>query len=440
MKNNMKKNILCGLSLMAAALFSACGDGDRIDQTGGLPIPQKVEVTEVKPIAGGAVIKVKIPDDPILKGVVATYNRNGEIVNARISRYLDSLVVEGYGEVTPQQVQIRSFNADNGMSEPQIVEFTPQTPTIKKVDFTIHKTFGGIKIHVTGNDVKADLAVVIRVDTKDPDKEMAYTDRAWKDVTTLFTETDDVWLVRRGMESVPSVFAVYMRDHWGNVSEVKMEALTPLFEQQLDKSKFSYKAGQAYSAYDNVVLANSSKYYPIQRLWDGSGSSAYNSSYGYYFFATDDGPMPSWVTIDLGQEASLSRIGLWPRQSYFPYQQGAVRKFEFWGALNPTGNENVAGNEHGFGDEWVKLGEFEWAKPSGYLPDGNVGEISQEDITYYNFNGECELDPDTGFPHAWDKIRYLRIVAVCTFATWETGLNHGGWYHGEITPYGQLQE
>ena len=94
-------------------LLVGCGDGDRIDQIdGSIPAPKAVTVTSVRAIPGGAVIKVGLPNDRNLKGVVAKYVRNGEPVETRISRYIDSLTVEGYANTDAQQVHIYAFNSN----------------------------------------------------------------------------------------------------------------------------------------------------------------------------------------------------------------------------------------------------------------------------------------------------------------------------------------
>ncbi len=86
--------------LLSIALIVSCGKdlGGRIDQRPDVPVPGPITVKEVRPTAGGAVIKVNIPDDEYLKGVVAVYERNGAEVNAKISRYVDSLTIEGFND------------------------------------------------------------------------------------------------------------------------------------------------------------------------------------------------------------------------------------------------------------------------------------------------------------------------------------------------------
>lgn len=128
----MKKLLLSfSILLLSAMAISSCSDGDRIDQRGGLPLPQQPKIVDVKSVPGGAVLKFQIPDDPYLKGIVATYERNGAMVESRISRYLDTLMVEGYADLQEHAVEVRSFNADDVKSEAQTVKITPlEAPAI----------------------------------------------------------------------------------------------------------------------------------------------------------------------------------------------------------------------------------------------------------------------------------------------------------------------
>lgn len=418
---------------MSLFLFS-CGDGGRIDQIdSSVPVPEKIEVTKITNTPGGAVLKVKIPNDVNLKGVVAKYNRNGTQVEARISRYIDTLIVEGYADTLQHEVQVCSFNANAVESDPVGVTIKPLAPAIQTVDFSMKETFGGIKIHIMNNVNQADLAVVLLADQDTTDVNVADANRKWVEVTTLFTGSKDIYLTRRDLESVPTLFGVYLRDHWGNLSPIKTTILTPLKESTLDKSKFTYfNPGD-----DNSYSANAS-YYPIPRIWDGSGSSAYSES-KYWFYASNGAcPMPQWLTINLGQNARLSRIAFLPRIGYAIWSGSAVRQIEFWGSnTTPTGVSNPA-NEHGFEDCWFKLGYYEQPKPSGYNPDGSVGDVTAEDADYFNYNTEFEMDNTGNYPHANDELKYLRIVIINTFSTWETKAKVGAATIGEITPYGQI--
>ena len=101
--------------------------------------------------------------------------------------------------------------------------------------------------------------------------------------------------------------------------------------------------------------------------------------------------------------------------------------------MDPSGQEGD--NEHGFDDSWFCLGKFEQFKPSGYNSDGSVGTPTVEDNTYFNNGNDFELNPEE-YPHCYDDVRYLRIVFVSTFSTYELGAKVGQVQFGEVTPWG----
>lgn len=431
----MKKYFLMIFTAVLALSASSCSDDTvhgRIDQKNkSVQIPQPVEVTSVRPISGGAVIKVKIPDDKYIKGVVATYDRHGVEVKSRISRYVDSLSVEGFADTEEHDIEICSFNVNEEKSEPVNIKITPKAPAIMTVKPVMYAATGGVKIHINGNADKSDLAVCLLRDTVLSHENMPVSEMKWVEVTTLFTASDDITLTRRGLDTLKAIYGVYLRDHWGNISDTTTAVLKPLEEIQIPKANFAYfDPGD-----DNIFsISSESSTYPMKGLWDGSGLSK-----SPYFLAVDVIPVPCWFTIDMGREVELSRIVTWPRQDYPAdiYAGGSPRDIEFWGSLKaPTGD--VGSGEHGFEENWVCLGKFTQPKPSGYNADGTVGDITQEDRDYFREKTEYELD-DALYPHAYDRIRYLRIVVVSTFASWEMpDATTTTIQFGEVTPYGQV--
>lgn len=434
------KKILFSFSLLLISVITlmSCADGDRIDQKGGMGIPQEPTIVGVKSVPGGAVIKIAIPDDPNLKGVVATYERNGATCESRISRYLDTLVVEGYADESEHEVSIRSFNADDAKSEAQIVKITPLEAPVKTAKFEAFETFGGIKIRITDNPTLAKLALVVQCDQNNADQDLAYSERKWKDVSTFFTESSSVVVSRRGLEAVPTVFAFHFRDDFGNVSETQLIKLTPKEEVALNK-----KLCKHYPVADDN-FKNDTGGGGVDALFDG----VYNGG-GKFFLAAKGNPIPTWLTIDLGQEASISRIATKPRWDYNPFQSGNVREWEFWGTdvdpvedyKNNPANKDDADyqSRHGFSRGWFMIAKGEQYKPSGYAPDGTVDGWTSEDRDYYLNSTEYECDNANPLtPRAFDKIRYLRIVVVNTFESWQYKQTSGGWFIGEISPYGQI--
>lgn len=427
--------------LLALFLAASCATdlGGRIDQYANVPIPSPVTVTGVRPITGGAVIKVSIPDDPHLKGVVAVYERAGVEVNTKISRYVDSLFVEGYADTQEHTVNVYSFNVNEERSAAVPVKFTPLPPAILTVKASIAESFGGVKVHIENNTSRSDLAICILKDDDLSDYGKKLSEMKWTEVTTLFTASEDIFLSRRGLEPKEAIFGLYLRDHWGNVSDTLTAILTPIVESKLDtvkvNGKLHYVFKNANLGDDNCKSTNPG-YYPVEALWDGSGLS----SIPHFFVSEESGPSPTWLTIDLGNKARLSRITTLPRIGYVIYGGGAVRDYEFWGSMAPTGEAvpPTADNPYGFDDSWFCLGKFTQAKPSGYLSNGLPGDITPEDSQVYNDGNDFELDP-VQYPRCNDEVRYLRVVFFNTFSTFEYGhyTKNRQVQTGEVTPFGQ---
>ena len=424
----------------AVMAVAACSNelGSRVDQHANVGIPVPITVKSVRSIPGGAVIKVTIPDDPNLKGVVAVYNRGGEEVNTKISRYVDSLTVEGYADTQKHIVTLYSFNVNEERSSGVDVEIQPLTPAILSVKYDVIESFGGVKVHIMQNTSKSDLAICILRDADLGDAGKPLSKMKWVEVTTLFTASEDIFLSRRGIEPVPAIFGVYLRDHWGNVSDTTTAVLTPIVEAKLDTVKVNgvlyYKYKNANLTDDNCEELDGS--HPITALWDGSGLS----QTPYYFASQPSVPSPTWLTIDLGHKARLSRITTLPRIGYVIFGGGAVRDYEFWGSLAPTG-KSVAiteDNPYGYDDTWFCLGKFTQAKPSGYLSNGLPGDVTSEDGLAFNAGNDFEFDP-VQYPHCNDEVRYLRVVFAHTFTTFEYGHNTSNRQvqTGEVTPFGQ---
>ncbi|MBQ6014985.1 MAG: hypothetical protein IJL22_01625 [Bacteroidales bacterium] len=220
-----------------------------------------------------------------------------------------------------------------------------------------------------------------------------------------------------------TVYGICLEDNYGNRTDtLKYKIRTDYMCCKLDPTLFKNAA-----LADDTMTSNS-KNYPIEALWDGSGLSSVP-----HFFASKQGQVPGWLTIDLGQVVALSSIHTLPRIGYMAYGGGNPRLFEFWGSMNPSGLQN-ADNEHQFDDSWFCLGKFEQQKPSGYAPDGSVGVITAEDIQVYNSGNDFRFDPKS-YPRCYDELRYLRVVITDTFASYGTNNYSGVVYFGEITPY-----
>lgn len=238
--------------------------------------------------------------------------------------------------------------------------------------------------------------------------------------TVAFFEEDSV-IFFGGLALVPARYVVQISDELGyaRIIEDRVFIFNP------NSTKFV----DARLPDDNCVSENPT-YYPVSALWDGYGYSRTP-----HFFASHESPRPCWLTINLGQTASLTHILTLPRIAYGTWRGSQVRSFEFWGwgmETDPDGS-NDSDNPHSFQSGWVLLGEFSQEKPSEYGPDGSVTTITPEDIASFNAGNTFVLDASK-WPHANDPVRYLRVVFVDTFDSFNTEDSKMSVQVGEVTP------
>src|SRR5690606_32247021 len=121
----------------------------------------------------------------------------------------------------------------------------------------------------------------------------------------------------RGYNDPERSFGVYFRDRWDNVSDTLYVTAHPLFEEQLDKSKFRRwnPPGIPYNAYTGTE-------WRIESMWNdvitpGGG--------GYASYTNDH-------TFDMGQTAKLSRVNINNRkETNLLYNFAHPKKFQLWG-------------------------------------------------------------------------------------------------------------
>jgi hypothetical protein len=393
---------------------------DHIDDSTPAPAPVSRETVRVTNKPGGAVIKYDIPNDKNLLGVKVVYTRNGEVCESKASKYIDSLVVEGFGNTDPQQVQLYSVGTNEKLSEPVSVQINPEQPPVKTVKLGLEEGFGGVIASFEGNHSKASLALVLLFDTV----HTSGGERQWLQLQSFHTESVARKFSRRGLAAKPMDFALYVRDRWGNMSDTIYETLTPLLEEKLPKTGFI----NANLPTDYFMPAEGNNGYRMENMWDGNESNG-SAIYASQFAA----PMPSWVTISLGSRMSVSRIQKWPRSGFELYSGSAPRTFELWGSNSP--------NPDGSWDEsWTLLGEFEQFKPSGYGEGREVGPITDEDRDYWYSKTEFELTPTENAPDPYMPVSYLRIKFTSSYTTYGTEATQGQIIIAELTFWGQLKD
>jgi hypothetical protein len=408
------------MMITALIYISGCKEEGRLDHSDdSTPAPAPVTLESVVSKPGGAIIRYKIPNDENLLGVKVVYTRNGEVCESKASKYIDTLVVEGFGSTEPQEAQLYSVGVNEKLSEPVSVPINPLTPIVKTIEFDVEESFGGVVVSFEGNYSADNLALVLLMDTLYSSGEK----RQWMQVQAFHTASVARKFSRRGLEAKTMDFAVYVRDRWGNRSDTIYRTLTPLVEVKLPKD--TYRNAALPTDYFQSAEGNS---YPIERIWSGEEAASHS------IYASDfNNPMPSWVTISLGYKASISRLLMWPRPDYELYSGSAPRTFELWGSANP----NLDGS---WDESWTLLGEFEQFKPSGYGEGLAVGPITDEDRDYWYNKTEYELIPTDNAPNPYIPVTYLRIKFTSSYTTYGTEAVKGQIIIAEITFWGQLIE
>lgn len=392
------RNIIVSV-LLAVLAFAACKESSRVDMIDySIPAPGKVTLKEVIPTPGGAVVKYDLPDDVNLHCVKVVYNRNGEICESKSSRYVDSLVIEGFGDTEVKNAKIYSQAINGKTSDPVEISFTPLTPPVQAVKYEMEASFGGLKISLTGNDSNADLAMVVLVDSLLTQDGLAPSQMDWEDLYTYYISSKEASYMRTGLSTDTKLYGMYVRDRWGNHSDTLYWKLTPWEEYLLpvDSWKRMLLPGDNTATYSSGTV--------FSYLIDELNSTCFRSpghdvkSYTGY-----------WITIDMGYVASLSRY-LMRGFNPTPYSGRDPWWWQIYGSLDPNPDGSLD-------DSWFLLDDRKCYKPSGYAEDGSVGIVTDEDKNFYENIFEYSLaEPTELVPDPQRPVRYLRLWCRCSFA------------------------
>ncbi|WP_372772939.1 DUF5000 domain-containing lipoprotein [Mangrovibacterium sp.] len=365
----MKKYIYI---LLVAVWAFACDEEPIGQQPTDAIAPGPVSNITVENIPGGAILTYDLPDDEDLLYVKAVYTlSDGLESEVRASLYSDTLKIEGFGDTLTHEVSVVAVDRSRNESEKVYTTVEPLTPPVHIVGETLNMVtdFGGVSAFWQ-NTLRAEVSVVMLMEDNNGE---------YVPVNTVYSTMEDGVGSYRGLDTIPGNFAIYVQDRWANQSEIKYYSLTPLYETQLDRLKFSevILPGDEPAAY-GWILPN---------LWDGTVSK--NSG----FHTGSTGNWPQYVTFDLGVNAQLSRMKVFQRTGY-EYRHGNPRSYEVWGCTELTSDILT-----GSWDGWTKLLDCESIKPSG-LP---LGSTSAEDIAWVAAGEEFIFSPTL------PRTRYIRF-------------------------------
>ncbi len=360
--------------------------------------PGPVKDITIENLPGAAKISYTLPDDEDVLYVAGEYEiRPGAGYNVKSSYYSNSLTVVGFGKTDEYTVDLYTVDRSGNRSEKKTVKVNPLTPPVQQSFETLDydKGFGGI--HLTfENAAKANLVTNVLI--KDE-----YGD--WIEYDKYYTGLPMGNYSVRNLNAVPTIFGVFLKDRWGNLSDTLVREVTPLFEMQLDKKKF--RAVPLPGDHPND--------WNITGIWNDITSNTAASG-GF----SSVGPFPKYFQFSLGTRSRLSRFKLWGVHDGREYSSGNIREFEVWGSNNP--------DPQGSFDGWELLGTYTVVKPSG-LPDP---EVNADDRAVAVAGFDFEVSPDA------PAVLYLRVNMLSSFASPRNSPNGTAWVR-EMTFWGQEQ-
>lgn len=366
---------LLSISLMIM-MISGCKQSETEPFNKNDTAPGPVTNVKVVSLAGGANISYDRPENMMYVKAVYTI-RPGVERETKATYYKNSLIIEGFPDTREYEVKLYAVSRGENASEPITVKVTPLTPPVMSTfeSLKFESIFGGIRIGFA-NFSEAELVVSLLAQDSIGD---------YVPAETFYTKRKEGFLNARGFPPVPRKFAAFIRDRWNNHSDTIYTEATPLFEQQLDKTKFKAVnlPTDTYAPHTNFA--------GLTALWDG----AWNS--GTVFHTKPGTGLPQWFTFDTGVAVSLSRFKFYHRldggqgSAAGAYTAGDPKVFELYGSNNPPSD--------GSWTNWELIGQFESIKPSG----SPLGTVTAEDFQYAVVNGE-EFDIPPGTP----KYRYIR--------------------------------
>lgn len=375
MNRYMKKyGLLCCITVM---IFSACKQTEIEPLNKSDKAPDPVSNVKVQSFAGGAVISYDRPENMLY--VKAEYSpRPGLNSEVKATYYKNELRIDGFADTEEHEVKLYAVSRGENASAPVTVKFRPLTPPIVSVfqSLKFEAIYGGIRLNFENS---SEANIVINLLRPDATGEYVPAD-------AFYTKRKGGFMNSRGFEPIAQKFAIFIRDRWGNHSDTAYTELTPLFEQQLDRTKFK-EVRLPTDTYTQHTSVGGSMVSLWDNVWNG----------GNTFHTKPGSGLPQYFTFDLGVSVNLSRFKFYHRRgggqqgTDGAYFGGDPKIFDLYGSNAPA--------QDGSWESWTLIGEFESIKPSG----SPAGIVSNEDFQYAVIDGE-EFD----IPENTPKFRYLR--------------------------------
>lgn len=379
------KYIILTLTLLIIAVACAKEKDYNEPVSGDKTKPGNITGIKVANFNGGSYITYSLPSSGNILYVKADYvidEKTGKKRQTKSSYYSDSITVQGFAENKEYTVTLTTVTRSNVESDPVTVKVSPDTPVYRKVAKTIlmQADFGGVNVQ-TRNPDKKPVGVIVLYKPDGSDKYAIYEQK--------FSDFETTGFSSRGFDTLPKQFAVYITDQWGNNSDTVFQTIKPLYEVQLDKSKFF---GNALPSDGRIGFG-----WALSNLWNGNtGGTGWHT-------VQENAPIPVVCTFGLGVSAKISRFMLFGRAGY-EYGHGNPKVFSIWGSDKPAPADQVLpvfAEEGTVLGDWVNMGNYVWPGPPSGAP---AASPTANDRAIFNKGMEFNV------PFTAPKTRFIRLA------------------------------
>jgi hypothetical protein len=381
----MIKYLACLFLLATGACISSCTKEDdykKITRDGEIYYPGRVDSVAVHGGSNRILLQVHLGNDPLVTKVKAFWNNHADSVVRNVDKTTGNvidLLINNLSQGT-YSFEVYTYTADNAKSVVKKVNGTVYGSNYVKV--LSNRTVKMLSYSLDGSKIVIDWNAAL-----DGEKsiELKYMDEAGATQTIIVPGGALKTEVSGYKNNTKLTYrSIYLPEPLA-IDEFPVdytEVAIPVFERQLDKSKFS-----------QYVLPTD-----VRDAWGWLMPYLWDENYGTPGFASTEGAS-QWFTFDIGESVSISRFKTWQAADRL-FRAENVKKFEIWGSNNPAAD--------GSWGSWIKLVDCQSVKPSG-LP---LGEMTAGDIDYARAGEEFKL------PAGTPKVRYIRLKIL---ETWGNG-------------------
>lgn len=435
----MKRYLIYACAVLASSLMLlSCMDSylglEQLDLGGEKP--EKLTINKVVPKSGALEIHFSMPSgNPNNAKVVATYtNKAGNLMEFKVSRYSNVILVEGFTGTEEVTVELVNIDESGNKSDATLVKDKPLLSPVENARKSLMASpaFGGVRldwenkqgqpfaIHVLTED---ELQLGVKVLMEDASK------------TVYSKDSSNTAVYLRQYDSFEQKFGFVLSDKWGNRTDTVITMVTPYKEEIIDYNLIkavtyfnpSYgTAGKDYTLHGvdpvtgipNDGIAHSATFAP-QTMFNGI--TAANNYLAYKFFVQPLGQPNSprvyvqdlYATVDLNQDIRLSRVQIYPRPSAsYAYARSSVKRFRIWGT-----NDANSTRWSKFPEGWTLVGEY-----IGKMPANPMAAPTPEETDYFYNRQEYIIAEDNVNPTAipTESFRYMRLQMMESYTATET--------------------